>query len=72
MDDQVTDPFTEAFRGRFENAMRWHQLGELGKAEYRAIVKAAEDEARRPLENGAVRLKWCDGVEIAVPRQKIE
>ena len=29
MDDQVTDPFTEAFRGRFENAMRWNQLDAL-------------------------------------------
>lgn len=29
MNDQVTDPFREAFRGRFENTMRWHQLDAL-------------------------------------------
>lgn len=26
MSDQVTDPFREAFRGRFESVLRWEQL----------------------------------------------
>jgi len=26
MDDQVTDPFRQAFRGRFESVLRWEQL----------------------------------------------
>jgi len=26
MNEQVTDPFREAFRGRFENVLRWEQL----------------------------------------------
>ncbi len=26
MNEQLTDPFMEAFRGRFENVLRWEQL----------------------------------------------
>ena len=29
MDEQVTDPFRDAFRGRFENVLRWEQLDAL-------------------------------------------
>lgn len=29
MDEQVTEPFRIAFRGRFENMLRWEQLDEL-------------------------------------------
>jgi hypothetical protein len=57
------DRFWVAFaykHARHRAAKSWHQLGELPEAEYRRIVEAARQEARRPIPEGQSR-KMAEG-----------
>lgn len=60
---QAFKVFWEAFahkKGLQRAAMRWLQLGELGKAEYLVIIEAAGQEALRPVPPGQAR-KMAEG-----------